>query len=202
LILKEAEIWILISLLLAGGILAFLFFAKRKDSPSKFNSEDKRPNPWETDGVWRPKNIGSQNSGKHFGGTSTLWDTIFSSKPEDDSIKNDLGKNTGKGRPDQDSNVLEVFDYNGIKILHENGKWTVNDGGPIQTYGDWVRLPPRFQKMVKELDTRSLQNQKSQDYFLEILNGFYYVSMPGGKKKKYKSFHDIPIDIRKFLGKS
>lgn len=95
---------------------------------------------------------------------------------------------------------MEVFDYNGVKILHEDGLWTVNDNG-VRVYKDWSDVPPKYQKMVKELDNRSLGNQKKADYFLEILNGFYYVSMPGGKKKKYNKFTDIPEDIRKFLGK-
>lgn len=104
-------------------------------------------------------------------------------------------------KSNEDIEILEVFDYNGVKILHEDGLWTVNDSGMIQVYKDWVQIPPRYQKMVKELDNRSIQNKKKPDYFLEILNGFYYVSMPGGKKKKYDTFASIPADIRKFLGK-
>jgi hypothetical protein len=85
--------------------------------------------------------------------------------------------------------------------MHDNGLWTVNDASVVQIFKDWSKLPPRYQKMVKELDNRSIQNKKQQDYFLEILNGFYYVSMPGGKKKKFNKFTDIPEDIRTFLGK-
>jgi len=107
-----------------------------------------------------------------------------------------------KNKQQADVNVLEVFDYNGTKILHESGFWTVNDAGMIQVYKDWALIPPKYQKMVKELDNRSIKDQKQADYFLEILNGFYYVSMPGGRKKKYNTFTDIPEDIRKFLGKS
>ncbi|MCG9875360.1 MAG: hypothetical protein MH321_11315 [Leptospiraceae bacterium] len=158
--LKEAEIRILISLVIAGLLLFLLVITKRK-SPSKKN-EIRSRTTYRQDSLVDPK-----------------------TKKTNDDIK-----------------VLEVFDYNGVKILHEDGLWTVNDTGMIQVYKDWVQIPPKYQKMVKELDNRSIHNKKKPDYFLEILNGFYYVSMPGGKKKKYDTFTDIPVDIRKFLGKS
>ncbi|EMF99309.1 hypothetical protein LEP1GSC123_4771 [Leptospira borgpetersenii str. 200701203] len=53
------------------------------------------------------------------------------------------------------TNVLEVFDYNGIKIMHENGIYTVNTGGEIEVYGSWQTLPSRYQRMVKEMDHRA-----------------------------------------------
>jgi hypothetical protein len=64
---------------------------------------------------------------------------------------------------------------------------------------NWNLLPVKYQLMVKELDKRSL-GEKGQDYFLEMINGFYYVSLPGGKKKRYDSIKDIPPDIRKKVG--
>ena len=139
--LKEAEIRILISLVIAGLLLFLLVITKRK-SPSKKN-EIRSRTTYRQDSLVDPK-----------------------TKKTNDDIK-----------------VLEVFDYNGVKILHEDGLWTVNDTGMIQVYKDWVQIPPKYQKMVKELDNRSIHNKKKPDYFLEILNGFYYVSMPGGKKK-------------------
>ncbi|MCB1179141.1 MAG: hypothetical protein KDK36_16265 [Leptospiraceae bacterium] len=99
-----------------------------------------------------------------------------------------------------DTDVLEVFDYLGIKIIHENGKYTVNNKGKLKTYNSWIELPPNYQKMVKELDNRSLQ-KKSGDYFLETINGVYYLTYPNGKRKKYKRLSDIPANIRKAVGK-
>lgn len=172
--------WILVSLAIAGLVLAYLFFAKTKDpllgstgtNPYSANPQNRRKEMTNT-----PSSV--QSSGKK--GAS-------------------IGTPGTNGNRD-DPNVIEVFDYNGTKILHENGLWSVNDGGVVQVYADWSKIPPRYQKMVKELDSRSIQNEKQSGYFLEILNGFYYVSMPGGKKKKYNTFTDIPEDIRKFLGK-
>lgn len=167
--------WIAISLVVAGIILAFLYFAgttqATQSSSKKRSTESKRDQ--------------------------------YSNKNQLPSNKIGLPKQEGKSNPADggDQNILEVFDYNGIKIIHDNGLWTVNDASVVQSFKDWGKLPPRYQKMVKELDNRSIQNQKQQDYFLEILNGFYYVSMPGGKKKKFNKFTDIPEDIRTFLGK-
>ena len=95
--------------------------------------------------------------------------------------------------------VIEIFEYYGTKILHQDGTYTVNDKGVVTNYSNWNLLPKMYQTMVKELDKRSL-GEKGQDYFLEMLNGFYYVSLPGGKKKRYDSINDIPPHIRKRIG--
>lgn len=79
------------------------------------------------------------------------------------------------------TNVLEVFDYNGIKIMHENGIYTVNTGGEIEVYSSWQTLPSRYQRMVKEMDHRATGEKKSGKYYMEILNGVYYVIFPDGK---------------------
>jgi hypothetical protein len=97
--------------------------------------------------------------------------------------------------------ILEVFDYLGTKIIHENGTYTVNHKGRIGFYKTWDNLPTEYKKMVKELDSRSLEEKSGEDYFLEIINGLYYLTMPGGKKKKFNSLNEIPPDIRKALGK-
>ncbi|PJZ59743.1 hypothetical protein [Leptospira adleri] len=98
------------------------------------------------------------------------------------------------------TNILEVFDYNGIKIMHENGIYTVNTGGEIEVYASWQTLPSRYQRMVKEMDHRATGEKKAGKYYMEILNGVYYVIFPDGKKQKYKHFEDIPEKIRKNLG--
>ncbi|MCC6276232.1 MAG: hypothetical protein IT569_10275 [Leptospiraceae bacterium] len=57
--------------------------------------------------------------------------------------------------------------------------------------------------MVKELDKRSdpMQNKNADGFFMEVINGIYYVTMPNGKKKRYNSLKDIPVRIRKLIGK-
>ncbi|MCT8333982.1 hypothetical protein NUH30_09880 [Leptospira sp. 85282-16] len=119
----------------------------------------------------------------------------------DDPTNQTLGKPKKDTKQPKDNNlkVMEIFDYNGIKILHQDGAYTVNDQGVVTNYMNWNLLPSKYQKMVKELDNRSL-GVKGEDYFLEMINGFYYVSLPGGKKKKYDSIQSIPADIRKRLG--
>ncbi|AAN51280.1 hypothetical protein ACO2J1_04255 [Leptospira interrogans] len=119
--------------------------------------------------------------------------------------KEDLNSSINRTSDSEDSrnskmNVLEVFDYNGIKIMHENGIYTVNTGGEIEVYGSWQALPSRYQRMVKEMDHRATGEKKAGKYYMEILNGVYYVIFPDGKKHKYKRFEDIPEKIRKNLG--
>lgn len=116
--------------------------------------------------------------------------------------KNPFGESMESNRnPDTPKNVLEVFEYYGTKILHENGVYTVNHNGKVNVFTSWQQVPIQFQKMVKELDERSLAKKGKEDYFLEILNGFYYVTEPGGKKKSFRRYEDIPPEIRKKLGK-
>jgi hypothetical protein len=114
--------------------------------------------------------------------------------------KSDTNPKAKKPTQSKDTDVLEVFDYLGTKIIHENGAYTVNHKGKIFTYKSWIELPPQFQKMVKELDNRSLQ-KKAGDYFLETINGVHYLTFPNGKRKKYKNLNDIPANIRKAVGK-
>ncbi|TGM01877.1 hypothetical protein [Leptospira jelokensis] len=124
-----------------------------------------------------------------------------SGSSSDDSNKSNDGKSKKDSKSQKDNNlkVMEIFDYNGTKILHQDGAYTVNDQGVVTNYMNWNLLPTKYQKMVKELDNRSL-GEKGEDYFLEMINGFYYVSLPGGKKKRYDSIQSIPADIRKRLG--
>ncbi|MCE9499725.1 MAG: hypothetical protein K8R21_04390 [Leptospira sp.] len=101
----------------------------------------------------------------------------------------------------REDSVIELFDYFGTKILHENGKYTVNFNGVVTVYKNWNQVPPKFQAMVKELDKRSEKEKTGNDYFLEIINGIYYVTLPGGKKKKFNSLKEIPVRIRRMIGK-
>ncbi len=99
--------------------------------------------------------------------------------------------------------IVEIFDYLGTKIMQEKGKYIVNEKGKVSTYPSWEMLPEKFQKMVKELDKRSdPETDKNADgFFMEVINGIYYVTMPNGKKKRYNSLKDIPVRIRKLIGK-
>lgn len=102
----------------------------------------------------------------------------------------------GKG---EDHLVTEIFDYYGTKILQDKGKYIVNYQGKVIVYDSWQDLPKQFQAMVIELDKRS-QSKKSEDnYFMEIINGSYYITTPNGKKKRYDSYNDIPTQIRELL---
>ncbi|MCU0825549.1 MAG: hypothetical protein MUF77_13010 [Leptospira sp.] len=125
--------------------------------------------------------------------------TDLSKEDPSKSDKNQSSKNQKKSGSDPNLQVMEIFDYNGTKILHQDGAYTVNDKGVVTNYMNWNLLPPKYQLMVKELDKRSL-GEKGQDYFLEMINGFYFVSLPGGKKKRYDSIQDIPPEIRKKVG--
>ena len=71
----------------------------------------------------------------------------------------------------------------------------------VTFYKSWELVPIQFQKMVKELDNRSGLAKKNDDYFLEVINGIYYLTMPDGTIKKYKRLTDVPAYIRKAVGK-
>ncbi|MCB1188830.1 MAG: hypothetical protein KDK90_00235 [Leptospiraceae bacterium] len=77
----------------------------------------------------------------------------------------------------------------------------VNHQGLVQNYSSWLEMPEQFKKMIKEIDNRSLNNKPDNDYFLEIINGVYFVTTPDGKKRKYKRMSEIPEHIRKVVGK-
>ncbi len=108
---------------------------------------------------------------------------------------------TDSSKPKTEQSILEIFDYLGTKIVHENGTYTVNHKGKVTFYKSWSEVPIQFQKMVKELDNRSGLAKKNDDYFLEVINGIYYLTMPDGTIKKYKRLTDVPAYIRKAVGK-
>jgi hypothetical protein len=108
---------------------------------------------------------------------------------------------TNSSKPKSEQSILEIFDYLGTKIVHENGTYTVNHKGKVSFYKSWQLMPIQFQKMVKELDDRSGLAKKNDDYFLEVINGVYYLTMPDGTIKKYKRLTDVPAYIRKAVGK-
>ncbi|HNH10483.1 MAG TPA: hypothetical protein PK683_18420, partial [Leptospiraceae bacterium] len=110
-------------------------------------------------------------------------------------------KSQTKDHAKEDVQILEVFDYLGTKIVHENGVYTVNDRGKVTVYKSWIELPEKYQKMVRELDSRSVKSQSNTDYFLESINGNYFLTAPGGKKTRYRSLSEIPAHIRKAIGK-
>ena len=123
-------------------------------------------------------------------------------RKESPEKKSEEKKKNDETTPTGDTNVLEVFDYLGTKIIHENGTYTVNHGGKVSYFKSWLDLPGQFKKMVKELDNRSQESKSiSEDYFLESINGKHYLTMPGGKKRKYNSINEIPAHIRKAIGK-
>lgn len=128
---------------------------------------------------------------------NTTGDTQKPSSKKTSQNKKKSQKKKGK----KDSNIVEVFDYLGTKIVHDNGHYTVNHQGLIQNYSSWLEMPEQFKKMVKEIDDRSSSNKPENDYFLEIINGVYFVTTPGGKKRKYKSMNEIPEHIRRVVGK-
>lgn len=103
-------------------------------------------------------------------------------------------------KPEQEKDIVEIFDYLGTKIIHENGTYTVNDQGKVNIYNSWNVLPAKYQKMVQELDNRSLQKE-TDSFFLETINGIYHLTFPDGTQKKYKNFEDIPLHVRKTIGK-
>ncbi|MCB1157162.1 MAG: hypothetical protein H7A25_07080 [Leptospiraceae bacterium] len=102
---------------------------------------------------------------------------------------------------ESDSLVTEIFDYLGTKILHDKGKYIVNHKGKVDTYPNWQSLPKQFQNMVRELDKLSQQKKSSDNYFMEIINGSYYVTTPNGKKKRYDRYDDIPVHMRELMRK-
>ena len=122
-------------------------------------------------------------------------------KKEDQKTFRLKNQDTKKEDEKLDQNILEVFDYLGTKIIHENGTYTVNHKGKVHHYKSWLEVPSQFKKMVVELDKRSNQAQKKGDYFLEIINGVYKLTLPNGSIKKYKRLSEIPEHIRKAIGK-
>ena len=44
---------------------------------------------------------------------------------------------TDSSKPKTEQSILEIFDYLGTKIVHENGTYTVNHKGKVSFYKSW-----------------------------------------------------------------
>ncbi len=95
--------------------------------------------------------------------------------------------------------VFESFDYNGIKILHTDGVYTILEGdGKPKVFPGAEYLPPKYRKMILEIDGHKT-GQKKGKYYLENVNGRYMVRFPDGRSKKYRKYEDIPDHIKKMI---
>lgn len=110
-------------------------------------------------------------------------------------------KKTKKGEKAEVS-IFESFDYNGIKILHTDGVYTILEGdGKPKVYPGAQYLPPKYRKMILEIDGHKTGERKGK-YYLENVNGKFMVRFPDGRSKKYKRYEDIPERIRKLINLS
>jgi len=94
--------------------------------------------------------------------------------------------------------IFESFDYNGTKILNTDGIFTIIDGSKPEVYDSLEKIPSKYRKMMLEIDNCKSQPVKGK-YYLENLNGKYFVRFPDGRKKKYKAYADIPDRIKKVM---
>ncbi|MES0490047.1 MAG: hypothetical protein ABUK01_08655 [Leptospirales bacterium] len=118
-------------------------------------------------------------------------------KPEEPQMKKIQTQNL-KEVLNSDFGVFESFDYHGTKILNTDGVYTVIDGHKPEVYSSLQTLPSRYRKMMIEIDDCKTQPVKGK-YYLENLNGKYFVRFPDGRKKKYKTYADIPDRIKKVM---
>ena len=94
--------------------------------------------------------------------------------------------------------IYESFDYLGTKIYNNDGLYTVIDEGKSKNYSSIETLPIKYRKMIVDLDHQKYTATEN-NYYLENLNGKYYVRFPNGKRKTFKKYEDIPDKIKKML---
>lgn len=95
-----------------------------------------------------------------------------------------------------ENSVMEVFDYHGIKIIQEHGKYTVKDKDFTRSYANAEALPPKYKKMLLQLSTNAVpKNSFKMDYDGKV----FKVVDAKGNIKKYKKYLSIPKHIRQKL---
>jgi len=94
--------------------------------------------------------------------------------------------------------IYETFNYLGTKIYNNDGLYTVVEKDKSKNYSSIETLPIKYRKMIVDLDKQKY-NSNPNNYYLENLNGKYYVRFPNGKRKTFKKYEDIPDKIKKML---
>jgi len=120
-------------------------------------------------------------------------------KPATGIQKNNLKIQDPVKKSDPVISVFEKFDYLGTKIYNNDGKYTVVEDNVSRNFNSINELPLRYQKMILEMQTQKFSGRKD-NYYMENKNGSYTVVFPDGNKKKYKTYQNIPENIRKIMG--
>lgn len=95
------------------------------------------------------------------------------------------------------NNLIEIFDYKGIKIIQEKGSYTVNNHGFTEFFPSYEDLSYKYKKMISEIQNRRTESDDHDSFFIEQADGLYYVTTPDGRRRRYRKWSDIPERIRK-----
>lgn len=91
--------------------------------------------------------------------------------------------------------LFESYDYHGVRIVNEDGTYTINDHGAVKVYMSINELPLKYIKMLKVMQDLS-GGKSDKDYTIVYENGKYILRLPGGKKKVYRRISEIPAKFR------
>jgi len=99
--------------------------------------------------------------------------------------------------PNPQLQIFEVFDYKGLKIINDNGNYTVNDQGVVRTFGPIEHIPQKYRAILLEFISGEFSG--GAHCYLENTNGKYKVLTPDGRKKEYNDYSAIPDEVKKMM---
>jgi hypothetical protein len=96
-----------------------------------------------------------------------------------------------------DVEVIESFDYHGIKIYQEKGAYNVKDHGRIYHYSSLDKLPAKYKLILKEIEQHSTgrPSNKTKNVMLESNNGKYTFTDHKGQKQSLKDKSELTEKI-------
>lgn len=107
-----------------------------------------------------------------------------------------------KSPPKQTIEVIESFDYHGIKIYQEKGAYNINDHGRVYHFGSLEELPSKYKKILQEIAHHSSGKPatNSKNVMLESNNGKYTFTDNKGNKQRLKHKSDLSEKLLRLFG--
>lgn len=109
-----------------------------------------------------------------------------------------------KSSTKQTVEIIESFDYHGIKIYQEKGAYNINDNGRIYHFASLEELPPKYRRILQEIahHSRGKPVANSKNVMLESNNGKYTFTDHKGNRQHLKHKSDLSKKFLRLFGGS
>lgn len=117
-------------------------------------------------------------------------------------VQNETIVKSKKSSPKQTVEIIESFDYHGIKIYQEKGAYNINDNGRVYHFANLEELPAKYKRILQEIAHHSSGKPaiNTKNVMLESNNGKYTFTDHKGNKQRLKAKSDLSEKLLRLFG--